>query len=150
MGRAGRGAARAVCVALLDAGVAEIRIVNRTAARAEALAAGLGRLCTVKRWPERDRALDGARLLVNATSMGLAGQPALDLDLAGLPLDAVVADLVYVPLETPLLAAAARRGHRVVDGLGILLHQARPGFAAWFGVEPEVSAELRAFMVDRL
>ncbi len=144
------GAARAVCVALLDAGVAEIRIVNRTAARAEALAAGLEGLCTVKRWPERDRALDGARLLVNATSMGMVGQPALDLDLAGLPIDAAVADLVYVPLETPLLAAAARRGHRVVDGLGMLIHQARPGFAAWFGVEPEVSAELRAFMVDRL
>jgi shikimate dehydrogenase len=140
------GAARAVCVALLEAGVADLRIVNRTTERAEALAGDIGGPLTVVSWGERHRALTGAALLVNATTLGMTGQPALDLDLAALPLGAVVNDIVYTPRETPLLAAAERRGHRVVYGLGMLLHQARPGFAAWFGTEPEVTLELREHM----
>ncbi len=144
------GAARAVCVALTDLGVREICVVNRTTARAEALAGGVGGPVIVRPWRERSVALAGARLVVNATSLGMTGQPGLDLDLAALPDGAVVSDVVYTPLETPLLAAAARRGHRVVDGLGMLLHQARPGFAAWFGVEPEVTPQLREFVLRDL
>ncbi|MEE8202166.1 MAG: shikimate dehydrogenase [Alphaproteobacteria bacterium] len=144
------GAARAVCVALADAGVAEIRVVNRTAARAEALAGDLDGSLVVCSWNERNDVLAGAALLVNATTLGMTGAPALAIDLAGLAADAVVNDIVYVPLETPLLAAARAAGRRAVDGLGMLLHQARPGFAAWFGVEPEVTPELRTFVLAGL
>ncbi|NNG05607.1 MAG: shikimate dehydrogenase [Inquilinus sp.] len=138
------GAARAVLVALLDAGVPAIRIANRTAEKATALAAEFGpdRIAAVP-WAERHEAAAGAGLLVNASSLGMTGQPALEFDLAALPAEATVTDLVYDPLRTPLLAAAAARGNRIVDGLGMLLHQARPGFAAWFGVEPTVDAALR-------
>jgi shikimate dehydrogenase len=101
-------------------------------------------------WPARGAALGDAALLVNTTSLGMTGQPALDLPLDRLPLAAVVVDIVYVPLETPLLAAARARGHGTVDGLGMLLHQGRPGFRAWFGVEPQVTAALRAEMVADL
>jgi shikimate dehydrogenase len=142
------GAARAVAVALIDAGVPELRVVNRTRDRAEGLAADLDGPLAVVDWADRHSALDGATLLVNTTTLGMAGAPPLDLDLGALHPDAVVNDIVYVPLETPLLAAARRAGHLAVDGLGMLLHQARPGFAAWFGVEPEVTAELRAFVLD--
>ncbi len=138
------GAARAVVVALRDAGVAEVRIVNRTAKRAAGLATEMGGVAWP--WAERELALGGARLLVNTTTLGMEGQPALDLGLERLDPAAIVYDLVYVPLETPLLAAARARGYRVVDGLGMLLHQARPGFKAWFGIDPEVSPELRAFV----
>jgi shikimate dehydrogenase len=93
-------------------------------------------------------ALSDAALLVNATTLGMTGQPPLDLPLERLPLQAVVNDIVYSPLETPLLAAARARGNPAVDGLGMLLHQARPGFAAWFGVEPEVTPDLRRFVLD--
>jgi len=141
------GAARAISVAVADAGAGEIRIVNRTRARAEALAAAIGGRATVWQWADRAEALAGAGLLVNATTLGMVGRPALDLDLARLPPGAVVDDIVYSPLETPLLAAARRRGNPVVDGLGMLLHQARPGFAAWFGHEPEVTNELRRFVL---
>lgn len=136
------GAARAVGVALADAGVPEIRILNRTRARAEALASGLGPKSRVIDWGKRTAALDGAALLINTSSLGMAGQPPLELPLDALPQDAVVNDIVYVPLETPLLADARRRGHTVVDGLGMLLHQGRPGFRAWFGVDPEVTQDL--------
>ncbi|WP_184436961.1 shikimate dehydrogenase [Roseospira goensis] len=142
------GSARAVCAALLEAGAPEIRLLNRTPARAEALAAALGGPITVAPLVEAARALEGAALLANTTTLGMQGQPALDLDLAALAPEAVVTDLVYVPLETPLLAAARARGHRVVDGLGMLLHQARPGFAAWFGVEPAVTDDLRRAVLD--
>ncbi len=144
------GAARAICVALLDAGVETVRLVNRTVARAEALSLALGDGIKVYPWPGRGEALAEAGLLVNTTTLGMEGQPPLDLELDGLPRGAVVCDIVYVPLETPLLSAARRRGHAVVDGLGMLLHQARPGFAAWFGVEPEVTAELKAFVAEGL
>jgi shikimate dehydrogenase len=135
------GAARAVAAALLDAGCPRLTLVNRNTARAEALARALGGPVEVA--PGGVPPLDGAALLVNATSLGMAGQPPLAMDLAPLPPHAVVADIVYVPLETPLLAAARARGLRPVDGLGMLLHQARPGFEAWFGVAPEVDGELR-------
>jgi shikimate dehydrogenase len=137
------GAARAVLVALGDAGCPEIRLLNRSRGRAEALQA-LGGAVGVMDWEQRAGALEGAALLVNTTSLGMQGQPPLDLDLGALPRPAVVADLVYVPLETPLLAAARARGHAAVDGLGMLLHQAVPSFAAWFGIRPEVTAALRA------
>jgi shikimate dehydrogenase len=136
------GAVRAVAAALLDAGCPKLTLVNRTPARAEALARDLGGPVCVAATPP----LAEAALLVNGTSLGMAGQPPLDIDLSALPPHAVVADLVYVPLETPLLAAARARGLRAVDGLGMLLHQARPGFEAWFGVAPAVDAELRAFV----
>jgi len=141
------GAARAIAVALLDAGVPEVRLVNRTAARAAALAKALGGSIALVPWPDRASALAGAALLVNGTTLGMTGQPPLDLDLARLPREAPVYDIVYAPLETPLLAAARTRGHAIVDGIGMLLHQARPGFAAWFGVEPEVTVELRSFVL---
>jgi shikimate dehydrogenase len=144
------GAARAVCAALVDAGAPEIRIVNRTGARAVALARDMGPGCTVADWSARAAVLAGASLLVNATSLGMTGEDALDLVLDRLPLSAVVNDIVYIPLETPLLAAARARGHTVVDGLGMLLHQGRPGFRAWFGAEPAVTDALRREMLADL
>ncbi len=147
------GAARAVAAALLDAGAPEVRLSNRTAARAEALAralaGALGARVVPVPWERRADALDGLALLVHTTSLGMAGQPALDLDLDPLPAAALVTDIVYTPLETLLLARARARGNPAVDGLGMLLHQARPGFEAWFGVAPEVTAELRAFVLAR-
>ncbi len=141
------GAARAIAVALLDAGTPALRLVNRTLARAEVLAAELGPKAGAVPWQERADALDGAALLVNTTSLGMVGQPPLDVILDALPPDALVTDVVYAPLETELLAAARARGQPVVDGLGMLLHQARPGFRAWFGVDPEVTAEQRAVVL---
>jgi len=141
------GAARAIAAALADGGAPEIRLVNRTPERARRLAAEIGGPFRIVAWSERAAALADAALLVNATTLGMAGQPPLDLALSALPGDAVVNDIVYAPLETPLLAAARARGNRVVDGLGMLLHQARPGFAAWFGVAPQVTAALRDFVL---
>ena len=141
------GAARAVIVALLDSGCRELRLCNRTAARAEVLRDTFGGSVTVVPWEEREAALTDLGLLVNTTSLGMEGQPPLSLDLARLSASAVVNDLVYAPLETPLLAAARRQGNPAVDGLGMLLHQARPGFEAWFGVRPEVDAALRDFVL---
>ncbi len=137
------GAARAIVQALIEAGVPEIRLVNRTGRRARALADHLGGPITLIDWQDRAAALESSNLLVNATSLGMRGEPPLALALDALPREAVVADIVYVPLLTELLASAAARGNRVVDGLGMLLHQARPAFAAWFGIEPEVTAELK-------
>jgi shikimate dehydrogenase len=142
------GAARAVVAALTDAGVPEIRLCNRSRRRAEVLAAELGGPVAVVDWAERADCLDGCALLVNATTLGMSGQPPLDLRLDVLPETALVNDIVYVPLETGLLAAARARGNRVVDGLGMLLHQAVPGFEAWFGTRPEVSEELKAFVLS--
>lgn len=140
------GAARAVCTALLDCGVGDIRLVNRTPERATSLAEqlpGLKKCATIVSWNDRAEALGGAGLLVNTTVLGMTGQEPLDLDLADLPVDATVNDIVYAPLETDLLAQARQRGNNVVDGLGMLLHQARPGFRAWFGVDPAVDNQLR-------
>jgi shikimate dehydrogenase len=138
------GAARAILHGVLEAGASKILLANRTEHRAEALAQDFGSRVSVVPWEDRNRALAGCGLLVNATSLGMTGKPPLDLDLSALPADAVVADIVYSPLETPLLAAAKARGNRTVDGLGMLLHQAAPGFERWFGVRPEVTPELRA------
>ncbi|BDG75197.1 shikimate dehydrogenase (NADP(+)) [Roseomonas fluvialis] len=134
------GAARAIAAALVDAGCPRVTLVNRSRVRAEALAQDLGGPITIADAPP----LADAALLVNTTSLGMPGQPVLAIDPASLPATAVVADIVYVPLETPLLAAARARGLQAVDGLGMLLHQARPGFEAWFGVAPAVDAALRA------
>ena len=144
------GAARAVVVALAERGAPEIRLVNRTLARAEALAAEFGAPIRAVPWEERNAALEGAAMLINTTSQGMVGQPPLELSLEKLPRHALVSDLVYVPLETPLLAAARGRGHVGVDGLGMLLHQARFAFRDWFGVLPDVTPALRAEIVATL
>ena len=144
------GAARAVLYALLKAIDAKILLANRTRERAEALAAKFGQRVTAIDWAARNEALAGCGLLVNTTSLGMTGQPPLDIDLSGLPKTAVVADIVYVPLLTPLLVEAAKRGNPVVDGLGMLLHQAVPGFERWFGVRPDVTPELRAHVIATL
>ena len=140
------GASRAVLVALQDLGATEIRVVNRTQARAVALVEELGRPLRALPWSEREDALDGAGLLVNTTTLGMVGAPPLEMRLDALPVQAVVNDIVYVPLTTPLLSAALARGNTTVDGLEMLLHQARPGFTAWFGGQAEVTDDLRAFM----
>ena len=137
------GASRAVIVALQDAGAQEIRLTNRTQDRAADLAADFGPSVVPVPWSQRASMLDGCDTLVNATALGMTGQPPLDLDLTALPLSAVVNDLVYAPLETPLLAAARSRGNLGVDGLGMLLHQAAPGFERWFGTRPTVDDDLR-------
>lgn len=144
------GAARAILHGLIAAGVNRILIANRTRERAEALAASFAPNVEVVDWDDRERALAGRGLLVNTTSLGMTGKGTLDIDLAKLPSDAVVADIVYNPLETALLAAARARGNTVVDGLGMLLHQAVPGFERWFGVRPEVTPELRAHVAATL
>ena len=144
------GAARGILYGLLKAGVARILLTNRTRARAQALAEAFGPAIEVIDWEARNDALATCGLLVNATSLGMTGQKPLSVDVLALPSDAVVADIVYVPLETPLLAAARARGLATVDGLGMLLHQAVPGFERWFGVRPEVTPELRARVVATL
>jgi len=141
------GASRAVVVALLEAGVPALRLVNRTTRRAEELAAAIGGKIEVVAWEDRAAALKDASLLVNTTNLGQAGQAPLELALDTLPIAALVYDIVYVPLLTELLKAAQARGNAIVDGIGMLLHQARPGFAAWFGREPEVTPELRSFVL---
>jgi len=147
------GSARAVTASLTELRVPVIRLVNRTVERAEALArdlGGLGTRISVHPWQAREEVLDGAGLLVNTTSLGMTGAPELRIDLSLLPLAAVVVDIVYVPLDTPLLAAARQRGNRTVDGLGMLLHQGRPGFEAWFGTPVRVTRELRAAVLTTL
>lgn len=140
------GGARAIVSGLIDAGACEIRLFNRTRARADRLVQDFGAPVAAFDWEERHDALGGAALLVNTTSQGMVGQEPLDLSLAALPTSAVVADIVYAPLETPLLAAARAKGATPVDGLGMLLHQARPAFRDWTGVMPEVTPELRALI----
>jgi len=140
------GGGRAVVYGLLERGARDIRLINRTHARAQKLAQDLGWPIKVLAWEERHAALDGAAMLVNATSQGMLGQPPLDLKLDKLPQHALVADIIYIPRETPLVAAARARGHRTVTGLGMLLHQGRPAWKAWFGIEPQVTAELRALI----
>ncbi len=146
------GAARAIAAALLGLGVT-VTLCNRTRARAAGLAAALyadlaadlaG--CSVLDWSERNAALPHHRLLVNTTSLGMTGHGALEIDLDRAPAHSAVADIVYVPLETPLITAARSRGLKTAPGLGMLLHQAAPGFAAWFGVTPEVDDALYRFV----
>jgi shikimate dehydrogenase len=140
------GAARAVLYGLITRGVARIILVNRTLHRAEALRARFGDSVQVAGWEGLKDCLADAPLLVNTTTLGMAGQPPLDIDIGRLPSHAVVADLVYVPLLTPLIRTAQARGLRTADGLGMLLHQAVSGFALWFGKKPEVTAQLRALV----
>jgi len=129
------GAARAIVDVLETEGRMKVRLVNRTVARAASMVADIDAKATVYGWDQIDHALEGADLLVNTTTLGMAGQPDLEIDLAPLSDTAVVYDIVYVPLETRLLKAAAARGLKTVDGLGMLLWQAAPGFARWFGIE---------------
>ena len=140
------GGSRAVCHALLSEGAPEIRLVNRTGERAEKLAEDIGGVITILPWNARHDALDGASTVVNTTSLGMAGQPELDLKLDALGAEAVAADIIYTPLETPFLKAARARGNKVVGGLGMLLHQGPPAWKLWFGLDPVVTPELRAMM----
>ncbi len=144
------GAARAVITALIDAGVTEISLSNRTLARADDVAQYIGGNVAVVPWEARDTAAEGVTLLVNTTTLGMTGKAPLEMDIRALADDAVVTDIVYAPLQTPLLASAHARGLTTVDGLGMLLHQARPGFEAWFGVRPEVTADLRRHVLESL
>lgn len=138
------GAARAVVLSLLDEGAPEVRLVNRTQDKAQALADDFGPKVKVYAWRERNAAMAGVALLVNTTNQGMHGQTPLDVVLDDLPTHAVVSDAIYIPLETPLLAAARQRGNTTVNGLGMLLNQARPAFAAWFGVMPDITPALQA------
>ncbi|ODS01173.1 shikimate dehydrogenase [Methyloceanibacter methanicus] len=144
------GAARAVLYGLIEAGVSRILLTNRTVAKAETLAREFGAPVEVLPWESKESALSACGLLVNTTSLGMTGQPPLDIMVEALPQSAVVTDIVYVPLETALLAAARRRGLAAIDGLGMLLHQAVPGFERWFGLRPEVTPDLRAHVVATL
>jgi shikimate dehydrogenase len=137
------GASRAVVFGLIERGIKRVHLVNRTMERARALAVQFGGNVLPATWDALGDLLPRAGLLVNTTSLGMHGQPALELDVGLLPPQAVVADLVYVPLQTPLLAAARARGLKTGDGLGMLLHQAVRGFELWFGRRPEVTSELR-------
>ena len=137
------GGSRAVCHGLLEEGAREIRLLNRTPARAEAIAREFGGPIKVLPWERRNDALEGVTMAVNTTSQGMTGQPALDIALDKLPKTALAADIIYTPLETPFLAAARARGNRTINGLGMLLHQGRPAWQRWFGIEPEVTLELR-------
>jgi shikimate dehydrogenase len=141
------GAARAIVFGFLDAGVGEIRVFNRTRARAETLAQQFGPRVKVLDWSEREAGSRASAVLVNTTTIGMKGVGTLDIDLAGFDPECVVSDIVYVPLETELLRKAKSQGLRTVDGLGMLLHQGVPGFEKWFGVRPEVTGELRDLIV---
>jgi shikimate dehydrogenase len=140
------GAARSIVFGLVERGIRHIHVVNRSFDRATVLRGRFGARVIPARWDEADRLLPNAGLLVNTTTLGMAGQPPLPIDLARLSTAAVVADIVYAPLVTPLLAAAKARGLRTVDGLGMLLHQAVGAFARWFGVRPQVTEDLRALV----
>jgi shikimate dehydrogenase len=140
------GSSRAVVFGLAERGIKRVHVANRTPERARALADQFGETVRPIAWETIDEVLPRAGLLVNSTSLGMHGQPALEIDAGLLPSHAIVADLVYVPLETPLLAAARARGLKTADGLGMLLHQAVRGFELWFGKRPEVTPELRALV----
>ena len=140
------GSARAIVYGLIERGIGKIQVFNRTPERAEALQARFGPAIQPARASALPHLLSRAGLVVNTTSLGMAGQPPLAIDLAPLPGHALVADLVYAPLETPLLAAARARGLATADGLGMLLYQAVRGFQLWFGVRPEVTSQLRALV----
>ncbi|MDG1118418.1 MAG: shikimate dehydrogenase [Flavimaricola sp.] len=144
------GGARAICYALMQDGATDIRLVNRTAERAEVLAADLGGPITVLPWEARHDALEGTATVVNTTSQGMVGQAALDLRLDALPRFALVSDIIYTPLASPLLAAAALRGNQTVNGLGMLLHQGVPAWQRWFDLTPEVTPELQSLMEQSL
>jgi len=137
------GASRAVICGLIERGIKTIHVVNRTAAKASAAKERFGSAVHPATWEDVPRLLDGAKLLINACSLGMKGQPELKIDLSPMAKDAVVADIVYVPLKTKLLEAAQQRGFKTSDGLDMLLYQAVRGFTLWFGKKPEVTTELR-------
>ena len=140
------GGSRAVVVGLADRGAREIRLINRTFDRAKRLEREIGGPVRAVDWSQRHEALEGAAMLVNTTSQGMVGEAALDIALDTLPRTALVSDIIYIPRETPLLAEARQRGNKTVNGLGMLLNQARPAFRDWFGVMPEITPELRAMI----
>jgi len=140
------GGAHAVCYALAEVGATEIRLVNRTFERAKKIAEDFAGPIKALPWEQRHEALDRAAMVVNTTSQGMLGQSPLDLNLDKLPSRALAVDIIYIPLETPFLRAARQRGNPTINGLGMLLHQGRPAWRAWFGIEPAVTAELRAMM----
>ncbi len=144
------GGSRAVCYGLMQEGAKEIRLVNRNLERAEALAADFGAPIKAYPWAQRNDVLEGAAMVVNTTSQGMVGQTDLDIHLDKLPTSALAADIVYIPLETPFLAAARMRGNPTVNGLGMLLHQGPLAWKAWFGLEPVVTAELRTLVEQSL
>ena len=139
-----------MCYGLLQEGARDIRLVNRHPERAQEVAQAFGPAVRACAWEERHDVLDGAALVVNTTSQGMVGQTALDLTLDRLPTGAIAADIVYIPLETPFLTAARARGNPTVNGLGMLLHQGPPAWKAWFGIEPEVTDELRVLVEQSL
>lgn len=141
------GAARAVLASLIDVGVPEIRVTNRTRMRAEKLREDLGNRVKVVDWVQAGNVLEDAALLVNTTSLGMVGKQELRVPLDGLQPQTIVSDLVYTPLETRLLRIAREKGCTAVDGLGMLLHQAVPGFERWFGLRPEVDEKLRKAVI---
>jgi shikimate dehydrogenase len=140
------GAARAIVLSLINEGAKEIRLINRTQSKAQGLADEFEQYAAsvvkVYDWSERSQALAGVAMLINSTNQGMHGQPELDISLEELPVTALVSDAIYIPLETPLLLSAKKRGNQTVNGLGMLLNQARPAFEAWYGVKPEITAEL--------
>lgn len=144
------GAARAIIFALLTAGIGKIFLVNRTLERAEELADSFGSAVNAMNWGDAGAKLPEADLLINTTSLGMDGQPAFPLDLSNARSDVIASDIVYVPLETPFLSMAKTRGLQTSDGLGMLLHQATPGFEKWFGLKPQVDEVLRQRIVDDL
>ena len=141
------GAAKAVVASLLDSGVVEVRLINRTFKKAEALVEKIGGSVNVVKWDNRSKALSNAGLLVNTTTLGMIGSPKLDINLKALPVSAVVNDIVYAPVITPLLEQAKHRSNYIVGGIGMLLHQARPGFQKWFGQKPEVTDGLKNYVL---
>jgi shikimate dehydrogenase len=144
------GGGRAVCYAMLDQGAQEIRLVNRTAEEPALIAAEFGGPITPVAWADRHDALDGAVMVVNATSQGMKGEPALNIDLNKLPVSALAVDIIYTPLETPFLAAARMRGNPTLNGLGMLLHQGPAAWKRWFGIEPAITDALRHRMEQAL
>jgi shikimate dehydrogenase len=143
------GAARAILMALLDAGAPEILLTNRTADRASALAAEFGPRVKAHPWERTETLLPQAATVVNTTALGMAGKDAFPFSLKGLPSTALATDIVYTPLDTPFLQAARAQGCQIVDGLGMLLHQAAPGFARWFGQMPEITPETRRVVLGQ-
>ncbi|MDA0240434.1 MAG: shikimate dehydrogenase [Proteobacteria bacterium] len=144
------GGSRAVCYGLISEGATEVRLVNRTREHADCLATDICGPIAVSPWEDRHDALEGAATVVNTTNQGMVGEPALDLRLDALPASAVVTDIIYTPLETPLLAQARERGHATVNGLGMLIHQGPPAWKRWFGIVPTVTAELRRLMEESI
>ncbi|MBR1777437.1 MAG: shikimate dehydrogenase [Alphaproteobacteria bacterium] len=141
------GAARGICAALISAGAPEIRLVYRTKEKAENIALSIGGNFRLIEWSQKEKTLREAGLLANATTLGMNGFDPLEIDLSALDSEAVVADLVYSPLQTELLKQAEQKGYIAADGLGMLLHQARPAFQAWFGIMPEITEELRELVL---